>query len=105
MSVGEFCRFASAWRSHEISFLYQERFVHFFNSSSFFTDGSRDGVETYRTALEFVDDCRQDTIVHIVEAVLVDVKSLETDASDVKSYRSVALYSMYAITGINSIAM
>ena len=78
MFVGEVGGDASAWCAHEIALLDEERLADLLDGARFFADGCGDGVDAHRSALEFLDDSKQDAVVHVVEAVLVDVEGFQT---------------------------
>src|SRR5690606_22797008 len=62
--------------------LNKERFIDFLNSFCLFSHRRGDGSDTHRTTFEFLDDGCEDTIIHLVEAVLVDVEGIQRELSD-----------------------
>src|SRR6185503_10797590 len=71
------CHFPSPWGSLQKTLLYQERLIHFFQCTCFFTHGGCNSGETNRPAFEFFDDGQKDLIVHIIEAIFIYVQRFE----------------------------
>src|SRR3569832_1788196 len=75
MLVSKLRRLSTPWSALEITILYKKRFIHFFNSSRFFTYGSGNGINSYRPAFEFVNDAGKNAVVHFIESMSVYIKS------------------------------
>ena len=91
MLVGEGSDHASAWRALDKALHYEVRLVHLLHGASVFADGCGNGADTHRTTTKLVDDGKQNLVVYLVEAVLVDVESRERQPCNVAVDASVAL--------------
>ena len=74
--------FASAGGAHQVALLNQERLIDLLDGARVFAHCGGDGAQAYRTALELVDDGAQDTVVHLVQTVLIDIQCGEGDLCD-----------------------
>ena len=67
----------ASWRPHQQPLLNQIGLVDLFQSACILSDGRRQGVRTHGPSLEFVDDGRQDSVVHVVQALLVHLEGVQ----------------------------
>ena len=68
--------------AHEQSLLDQVGFVHLLNGPGIFADGRGQRIGPDRTSFEFVDDGRQNPVVHIIQSLFVDFKGIQRVRSD-----------------------
>ncbi len=89
MPVSQLGDFPSAWGAHQVSFLDQERLVDLFDGPGFFSDGRSDRIDADRAALEFIDDGGQDPVVHLIQAVQVDIQGFQCKLGNLNGDRSI----------------
>jgi len=77
MTVGLWRRKATARRALQEALLHEERLIHFFDSSFIFADGSSYCLHSNRAAFEFLNDCLENSGIHVVETELIDVEKTE----------------------------
>ena len=82
MFISQFRYFTTAGSAFQEAFLYQERFINFFDGSRIFSQGRSDGCKSHRTALELIDNRTKYLIVYLIQSVLVNVKRLECEIGD-----------------------
>ena len=90
MLVGKRGHFAAAGGTHDIAFLDEVRLVDLLDGAGILTHCGSNGCETDWTALELVDDGRQDADVHLVKAATVHIESLQGIARNVEGDGAVA---------------
>ena len=74
--------------SFQETFLYQEWFINFFNSSAFFSYGCGNCGEAYWSSAEFIYDGRKYPVIHFIKSMLVDVQCLQSVSGNIKVYLS-----------------
>ena len=84
--------FPSAWSSLQKSFLYQKRFIHFFECTHFFSYGCRDRCNTNRTSFEFFNDGRKNFIVHIIQTILIYIQGNQRKLGDGYGNGTISFY-------------
>lgn len=90
MYVGFFGSDTASWAALQETFHDEEGLVDFFNGTCFFAHGGSDGGDADRPAFEFVDDGIQDAVVHIIEAMFVDIEGGEAVFGDFNTYGTIA---------------
>src|SRR4051794_3853640 len=89
MVIRFFGGFATAWRTLDKTFLDQEWFVYFFECTWFFTNSCCNSGDTNRTAFEFFDNGRKKAVVHIVQAMLVNIQGTKAMLGNAEVDRSI----------------
>ena len=82
MLVSHVRHLPSARRALDEPFFNQERLIHLFHRSRIFPDGRGDGRDAYRSALELIDNGKQNLVVYLVQSVTVDIQCLQRITCD-----------------------
>ena len=69
----------------------EKRLVHFLDRALVFAYSRGYRIDTYRPTVKFVNDCREQLVVYLVQAVLVYIERLECEMRDLEVYDAVAL--------------
>lgn len=75
--VGLAGNLAAARRAHDKAFLDKEGFVHLLERAGLLAHSGGYGGKSDRAALELLDNSRQDTIVHIIQPVVVYIEGAQ----------------------------
>lgn len=80
MSVGKLSYFAASWCTFNKTLFDEIRFVNFLNCAGILAECGGNGVEPYRTAIEFCDNGGENLIVDFIKSVAVNVESFKSEA-------------------------
>ena len=92
MLVSKIGNFSSARCTNDKSLLDQERFIDLFQCLGILGNGSGKGGDTHRTALELINDRKEDLIVHFVQAVSIYIEGFEGKAGDFYVNLTIAIW-------------
>ena len=81
---------ATSRRPHDIAFLNQKWLVHLFYGSRLFAHCGSNIADARRPPFEFINQSRQYPVVHLVEAVLINMERGEPMARDAEVYHPIA---------------
>src|SRR6478609_3916794 len=77
MLVSRFGCFASARGAFNISLLNQEWLIHFFNGLRLFANSCSNGRESNWSTFEFFNDRTEDTDVHIIQSIFINIQCFQ----------------------------
>ena len=91
MHVRVIRRDATACRAHHETLLNQIRLEHIFDRTSFFAHSSGEALDADWTAIKFLDDRLEETPIHRIKAVWVNLQHVHGTYSDLACYNAVGL--------------
>ena len=92
MGIGEVRGDTASLGTDQETFLDQERFIDFFQGSGIFADGSSQGADSHRTALEGKDERAEDLVVNGIQAALVNLELVQGETRYLQVDASVSQY-------------
>ena len=90
MLVCQVSGLSSSWSPFNKTFHDKERLIDLLKGSLFFANTGSNIVYTYRTAVEFVNNGREDFVINLIQTITVYIESLKGNMCDFKIYAAIA---------------